>query len=154
MSTLLERLQHDYTAKLKQRDARAVSVLRMVRTHCNNEAIAKRAPLTDAEVLRILQRDVKRHEESIAAFRTAGRAEQAATEEAELAILRTYLPVPLTADELTQIVRTAVTDVGATGPADFGRVMKTVMERANGRADGTLVQQAVRQALQQAHPPA
>src|SRR5207253_4576897 len=104
-------------------------------------------PLHDDEELQVLQRERKRRLESIEAFRGGGREEQAAGEEAELAVLEEFMPEPLSEDELEQIVDDAIAEVGATSMRDFGRVMADVMPQVSGRADGSAVSQLVREKL-------
>jgi uncharacterized protein YqeY len=112
------------------------------------EAKAARAgPLTDAEVEEIIQRQAKQRRDSIDAYRAGGREDLAAKEEAELAVLLSYLPQPLSPDELRALVRQVIAEVGATGPRDMGKVMPAAMARAGKRADGKAVSAMVRELL-------
>ncbi len=95
----------------------------------------------------MLQRERKRRIEAADAFRSAGREEQAAKEEAELAILEEFMPAPLSEEELEQIVDDAIAETGATNIRDMGRVMADVMPQIAGRADGSAVSQLVREKL-------
>jgi uncharacterized protein YqeY len=108
---------------------------------------ANAGPLSDAEVEEILQRQAKQRRDSIDAYRGGGRDDLAAKEEAELAILVSYLPRPLTPDELRELARAAIAEVGASGPRDMGKVMPVVMARVGARADGKAVSAAVRELL-------
>jgi uncharacterized protein YqeY len=103
--------------------------------------------LTGDEELQVLQRERKRRVEAADAFRGAGREEQAAAEEAELAVLQEFMPAQLSEEELEDIVDDAIAEVGATSMRDLGRVMADVMPQVAGRADGSTVSQLVREKL-------
>jgi len=103
--------------------------------------------LTDDEELQVLQRERKRRVEAAEAFRTGGREEQAAGEDAELAVLEEFMPAPLSESELEEIVDDVIAEVGATSLRDLGRVMADVMPQVAGRADGSAVSQLVREKL-------
>ena len=103
--------------------------------------------LTEDEELQVLQRERKRRVEAAEAFRKGGRDEQAAGEEAELAVLEEFMPAPLSENELEEIVDDVIAEVGATSLRDLGRVMADVMPQVAGRADGSAVTQLVREKL-------
>jgi hypothetical protein len=103
--------------------------------------------LTGDEELQVLQRERKRRVEAAEAFRNGGREEQAAAEEAELAVLEEFMPAQLSEEELEEIVDDAIAEVGATSMRDLGRVMADVMPQVAGRADGSMVSQLVREKL-------
>jgi uncharacterized protein YqeY len=124
-------------------DPRAVAAL----AAAGEAKAANAGPLSDAEVEEILQRQAKQRRDSIDAYRAGGRDDLAAKEEAELAILVSYLPKPLTPDELRDLARAAIAEVGASGPRDMGKVMPIVMARVGARADGKAVSAAVRELL-------
>jgi uncharacterized protein YqeY len=104
-------------------------------------------PLKEDEELQVLQRERKQRAEAAEAFRSAGRDEQADTEEEELEIIEEFMPEPLAEDELEQIVDDAIAETGATSLRDLGRVMADVMPQVAGRADGSAVSQLVREKL-------
>jgi uncharacterized protein len=104
-------------------------------------------PLKEDEELQVLQHERKRRAEAAEAFRSAGRDEQAATEEEELEIIEEFMPEALGEDELEQIVDDAIAETGATSLRDLGRVMADVMPQVAGRADGSAVSQLVREKL-------
>ena len=116
-------------AAMKAGDARRVSTLRMAMAAAHNRQIELGHELTDAEVVEVLDRQVKQRRESIELFRGGGRPELAEAEEAEIVILREFLPEPLSAAELERMARDAVAATGASGPSDMGRVMGVVKER-------------------------
>ena len=112
-----------------------------------NEKIARGRDLTDEEVVDVLTKQVKQRRESIAMYRDAGRAERAAAEEAEAAILSEFLPEQLDGAEIEALARAAIAETGATSPSDIGRVMGRLAPRTRGRADGRAVSEVVRRLL-------
>ncbi len=103
--------------------------------------------LTDAEALAVVQREVKQRRDSIAEFEKAGRTDLVAREQAELAILEAYLPQQMSREQVETEARAVIQEVGATGPAQAGLVMKTLMPRLKGQADGRMVNDVVRALL-------
>jgi len=140
----------DLTAAMKARDALRTSVLRMAKAALMNKEIDKKAPLDDAEVLRLLHGLVKQREDSSQQFRQAGRLELAEKEEAEIAVLKGYLPEEASDAELAAAVEKAVAETGATSPKDMGRVMKAALaalQAAGKPADGKRVSDAAKKRL-------
>jgi uncharacterized protein len=133
---------------MKQRDRTRVSALRMLGAALKNAEIEAGRPLTEQEEQTILRRQLKQRDESAEAFRTAGREEQAASESAEAEIVRSYLPDPLSREELEEIVDRAVNETGATGMRDMGAVMGRAIELSGGRAEGRELSALVRGRLQ------
>jgi uncharacterized protein len=146
--TVAERIQQDTKAAMKQRDRTRVSALRMLGAALKNAEIEAGRPLTEQEEQTILRRQLKQRDESAEAFRTAGREEQAASESAEAEIVRSYLPDPLSREELEEIVDRAVNETGATGMRDMGAVMGRAIELSGGRAEGRELSALVRGRLQ------
>jgi uncharacterized protein YqeY len=134
-------------AAMKARDAVRVSTLRLAMAAAHNRQIELGHELTDAEVVEVLDRQVKQRRESIELYRQGGRPELADAEEAELAILREFLPEPMTEAEIERLARDAVAATGASGPADMGRVMGVLVPQTKGRADGKAVSELVRRLL-------
>ncbi len=146
--TLQEQLARELHDALKERQAVRVSVLRLLGAHVKNEELAKRSgPLTDEDVLRLVQQEVKKRKEAAAQYRAGNRPERADQEDAERQILETYLPVQLSDADIEHIVRETVDAAGASGQAAVGRVMGAVMEKMRGRADGARVRAAVTRVL-------
>lgn len=149
--TLHETVEADLTAAMKARDALRTSALRMVIAALKNRAVADglgpQGRLDDAVVRQVLQTELKRRREAAAAFRDGGRAESAASEEAEAAVYEAYLPAPLDDDALAALVAAVVAETGAAGPQQMGAVIRTVLERAEGRADGGRVSAVVKATL-------
>ena len=103
--------------------------------------------LTDEEVLAVLQKQAKQRRDSIAEFKKGGRDDLVAVEEAELAVIETYLPRQMTHDEVLAAARKAMTDLGVSDMSGMGQLMKYLMAELKGRADGRLVNQVVREIL-------
>ena len=131
-------LQSDLTTAMRAREEVRVATLRMVLTAISTEEASgtDARELTDAETLKVVMKEAKKRKESAAAYRDAQRPELADREEAELAVLETYLPEQLDDAELTAIVDRAVAEVGATSMAQMGQVMKVAQAEVAGRADG------------------
>jgi uncharacterized protein len=148
--TLRERLQADTTAAMRSGDALRRDVLRMAQNTMYNIEKAKKVTLSEDEVLGVLTREVKTRRESVEAFRSGGREDLAAKEEAEIAILQGYLPDALTEAEIGALVEQAVAATGASSARDLGKVMGWLSPKTRGRADGKVVSGLVAQALARA----
>lgn len=121
--------------------------LRMVLSAIKLAEVEKRGELDEAATIAVLQKEVKARHETIQDAERAARPDLAEAAQAELAVLQAYLPQPLSEDELTRLVRQAIEETGATTPAEQGKVMKVLMPRVQGRADGKAVSERVRQQL-------
>ena len=147
---IVDQLQKDLTAAMKAQDAPRTGALRMAKAALKNREIDKKAPLDDAEAARVLQTLVKQREDSASQYRAAGREELAHKEEAEISVLKAYLPQDAGEDEIAAAVERAVAETGAAGPKDVGRVMKAALAAlgATGKTvDGRKVNEAVKQRL-------
>ena len=129
------------------RDVGRRDALRLILSSLRSAEKDLQRPLSGDEELQVLQRERKKRIEAAEAFHDAGRGEQAAKEEAELAILQEFMPEPLSEEELERIVDDAIAENGATSLQDLGRVMADVMPQVAGRADGSAVGQIVREKL-------
>lgn len=149
MAELKARLRQDLNAAMKARDELTTATLRMALTAITNEEVAGKSAreLGDDEVQRIITREGKKRREAAEAYDAAGRDELAARERAEGGVLERYLPAQLGADELAELVRSAIAEAGATNQRDIGAVMKLVQPRVAGRADGKRVSDEVRRQL-------
>lgn len=146
--TLAERLDEELKGAMKAREELKVSTLRLLKAAASNAAIAKGKPaLEDAEMVDVIAKLVKQREESVAAYTKGNRPELAQKEEAESKILKSYLPAQLSEAELKQIVQQAVSEAGASGPQAMGAVMKRVMPKVAGRADGKRINELVKEML-------
>ena len=149
MSTLKEQLKADLTAAMRERDQIRAGTIRMALTAVTNEEVAgkEQRELTDDDVLKVLAKEAKKRREAAEAYESAGRAELAEVEHAELAVLETSLPKQLDDAELERIVREAVATSGATGMQQMGVAMKAANAAVAGRAEGGRVAAVVRQVL-------
>jgi uncharacterized protein YqeY len=145
--TLLERIEGAMRDAMRARDDQRTQTLRMAMAAAHNRRIELGRVLTDEEMVAVLDRQVKQRRESADAFRSGGREDRAADEEAEAAILREYLPEPLTPKELETLALAAIAETGASSPAEMGKVMGRLTPQTRGRADGREVSDLVRQLL-------
>ena len=148
--TIQEEIDGDLKDAMRARDAARLSVLRMVKSALMNAAIEKigaAGVLSDFEAVAVIRKQVKQRLDSIQSFETGGRPELAAKERKEIEFLTAYLPKPLGDNEIQQIVKDAIAQVGATSKAQMGAVMKIAAEKAEGRVDGKTLSQAVQKAL-------
>jgi uncharacterized protein len=148
--TLQEKIDSDLKEAMKAKEAERLSVLRMVKSAIMNAAIEKHgagSKLADADAIAVIRKQVKQRRDSIEGFEKGGRPELAEKERKEIEILSSYLPQPLTAEEVASIVRAAIAETGASSKAQMGQVMKIVNEKAAGRADGRTLSEAVQKAL-------
>ena len=145
--SLIEELEGQVKTATLARDATRRDALRLILASLRSAEKDLQRPLSDDEELQVLQRERKRRLEAFEAFSAAGREEQAAKEDEELAILEEFMPAPLSEAELEQIVDDAIAENKATSIRDMGRVMADVMPQIAGRADGSAVSQLVREKL-------
>ncbi len=137
---MLDRLQADLKAAMLARDAVRTQVVRMALAAYKNEAVAKglgpQGALSDADALAVLKRLVKSREDSVAQFEKVGQAERARQEEAEIALLKAYLPAMLEGEALEAAVKAAIAQTGAASKKDMGTVMKALQAAHGGAFDG------------------
>ncbi len=144
--SLRKQLQTDLHDAMRARDEHRKGALRMVLADVQRAEIEK-GPLSDDEVLSLIQKEVKRRQDALEMIRKAGREELAAIEATEIEILRAYLPEPLSLEAVTELVQAAILEVGASSPADMGKVMQVLMPQVRGKVDGRLVSGIVRDLL-------
>jgi uncharacterized protein YqeY len=146
-AVLQKRLADDLKSAMKSGDTVKRDTLRMLISSVNNAGIAKQATLTDADVLGVVSKEVKRHVESIDAFKKGNRADLVSKEEAEMAVLQAYLPKQMSREEIAAAAREVIAAVGAKGPGDKGKVMQQLMPKLKGKADGKDINEVVTQLL-------
>jgi hypothetical protein len=144
---MLHRLKSDLNAAMKARDALKVRVLRMVISDLHNRKIAAGKDLTDEQVVAALRTAIKQREDAAEQFSAGGRADRAAAEREEVAVIEAYLPSLLAGDELAAAVDEAIATAGASSPSDMGKVMGQLMSRYQGRIDGKAANALVREKL-------
>jgi len=162
--SLKERINQDFKDAFKSKEELRVSVLRMLNSGIKNKemdkrtklvkagtqdeaVLAKASQLLDEEVLDVIGAEAKRRKDSIGQYKNGGRPELAIQEERELAILSVYLPEQMGEEEIRKIVVESIKESGAAGVADLGKVMKVLMPRVKGKADGGLVNKIVKEEL-------
>ena len=150
--TLQQRVDSDLKEAMRAKDATKLGVLRMLKSALKYAAIAKsdaEAELSDAEAVQVIRKQAKQRQDSIESFEKGGRVELADKEKQELAILTTYLPQGMSADELAKVVRETIAELGATSKAQMGAVMKALQTKVGGRADGKTLSAEVARQLSQ-----
>lgn len=145
--SLVKRIDDDLTSALKHSEKLKLSVLRLIKSAMQNQRIQKGKALTDDEVLSLFSSMAKQRRESIEQFSLGGREDLVAKEKEELAIIQGYLPEPISEKEIEDMIEEAVAASSAESEADIGKVMKILMPRVKGLADGRLVNNKVRERL-------
>jgi uncharacterized protein YqeY len=146
--TFIERISQDIANAMRAKDPLRLGALRMAKAALMNQEVQKGRPLDEAESQQVMTSLIKQRRDSIEQFRKGGRDDLADKEAAEITTLETYLPEPIDAAGLERIVDEVVTELGASGPKDLGRVMKGVMPRLAGQAvDGKAVTELVKRRL-------
>lgn len=146
--SLEERIEADLKESMKNRQTDKTSTLRLVKAAIINLKVEMRKELlTDEEVLRVVQKQVKQRKESAESFEKAGRLDLASKEKVELSILEGYLPRQLSEAEVAAVVQNAIVKTSASTKNDTGRVMKEVMAVLRGKADGHLINEVVNKLL-------
>jgi uncharacterized protein YqeY len=145
--SIKDKITEDMKKALVAGDKVKLSVTRLLKSKIRYKEIEKGSQLSDEGVISVLSSSIKRHKDSIEQFEKGGREDLAASEKAELEIIWQYMPKQLE-EELSQIVDSAIEETGVVSPSDLGRVMKIVMPKVKGRADGTKVRELVSSKLQ------
>lgn len=148
--TLAERIDHDLKEAMKAREAARLGALRMLKSAFKYAAIEKSgadAVVDDETAMSVIRKQIKQREDAAEGFEKGGRPEQAAAERAEIVFFSGYLPAGLSAEELSALVKEAIAEVGATGKAQMGAVMKVAQAKAEGRADGRSLSAEVQKQL-------
>jgi len=141
--SLLETLNSDLIVALKKGDKNRAEVIRGLKSDIKYKEIDKREPLTEEDTLGVLAAAAKRRRDSIEQFQRGGRDDLVLKESGELEIITSYLPQQLSDEELQEIVGATLLEIGAKTPADLGKVMKEIMPKVKGRADGNRVRQII-----------
>jgi uncharacterized protein YqeY len=146
--SLEEKLNHDLKDAMRAKDETRKLVLRLALTAIKLAAVEKKEELDDAAVISVLQKEAKARQETIVDAKKADRQDLIDAAKAEMAVLEEYLPEGLSPEELEALIKEAIAEAGASSMADMGNVMKVVMPKIQGRADGGQVNQMVRLLLQ------
>ncbi|HLD28434.1 MAG TPA: GatB/YqeY domain-containing protein [Patescibacteria group bacterium] len=148
---LEEQLNQEFLKSLKNKEELAVSTLRLLKSAILNKKIeaklAKDEGLTDDVIIKIIKSEVKKRQDSIDAYQAGGRSDLVEKEQAEILILKKYLPEAMSEQELSEIISQTISETSASGPSNFGRVIGAVMAKTAGRADGGMVSRLVKEKL-------
>jgi uncharacterized protein YqeY len=147
---LKDELEADLKSAMKGRDQLRVSVIRMLKSAIKYREIELMKSLDDAGVQAVIGSEVKRRRDAVEQYRQGGREDLASKEEQEIAILQHYQPAQLSEAELARVVDGVIARVGAQGPKDMGKVMKELLPEVQGKAEGKVVSELVKQRLAQA----
>jgi uncharacterized protein len=147
MTTLYQRLDQAFKEAIKNQQPVTAATLRLLKSAIHYREVDAKRQLTEAEIQAIINTQVKQRREAMGEYSKAGRPELAKKEEEELGILLSFLPPQLSLPELESEVASVIAELGASGPQDFGKVMKTAMARLTGQAEGKVIQEIVRQRL-------
>ncbi len=132
---------------MKSNDKLRLSAIRMMRSAVKNKEIEVRRPLSDEDVIRVIQGMVRKGEESLEQFEKGGRADLVEKEKKEIEILKSFLPQALSQEEILKIIDESIQETQASSMKDLGKVMKSIMPKLGGKADGKLINQLVKEKL-------
>lgn len=144
---LIEKIEEDFKNALKAGQKERVSVLRLLKAALKNKEIEFGRPLSEEDYLSVISSQIKQRKDSITQYEKAGRSDLVETERLELEILSSYLPRQLSPEEVDQLIRETIRETGAKGLKDMGMVMKALMPKVKGAADGKLINQRVKELL-------
>ena len=142
----LDQIDLDLKSAMKEKNEVTLSALRNLKAALKNAEIEKKEVLTDEEALKVVQKKVKQHKDSIDGFKAGGRQDLVATEQSQMQVLEKYLPKAMEESEVRAHVKAAISETSAT-VNDFGKVMKAVMVKVAGRADGSVISKIVKEEL-------
>ena len=145
--TMKSKLADDLKQAMRDKDTLRRDVVRYLRSEVRNQEIRDQKELDDAGVIQVLSRQAQQRRDSIEIYKEAGRHDLVDKEESELSVIAAYLPQQMTSEEITDLVRQVVADVGASGPGDMGKVMGAIMPQVRGKAEGREVNAIVQQTL-------
>lgn len=145
--SLLNKIDEDLIKALKAGDKAMTTLLRGLKSDISYRRIEKREDLADDDVIAVLNSAAKKRRESIEQFQTGNRMDLVEKESAELEVIKTYLPAQLSEERLRELIKNSIEETGADSPAKLGIVMKELMPRIRGRADGKLVNRLVSEML-------
>lgn len=144
---LEERLIEEMKQAMRSGDKLRLSTIRMIRAALKNKEIEVRKKLDEEEIFRVIQGMLRRGEESVEQFRTGGRMDLVEKETKEMEILKSFLPQSLSQEEILTVIDQSIQEIQASSLKDLGKVMKSVMSKLGGQADGKLVNQWVKERL-------
>ena len=146
--SLKQKLQEDLKSSMKNKDNTKKSVVTLIRASIKQFEVDNRVELDDSQVIDIIAKLLKQTKDSLNEFKKAGREDLATQAEAEIEVLKEYLPQQLSEEELNEIVKATISEVGATSMKDMGKIMAAIKPKTKGRADGKLINELVKNNLQ------
>lgn len=144
---LIDQLESDLAEAMKLRDEVRTTTLRLLKSALKNYQIELGHDLTMQEALSVLQKEAKKHQDSIKQYEDAKREDLANEEKAELDVIEKYLPEQMSQEQVEKAVDSAIAELGATGPADMGKVIGLVRQKTEGQADGSMIAELAKQKL-------
>ena len=144
---LEERLVEEMKQAMKSNNKLKLSTIRMIRSALKNKEIDLRKKLEDEDIVKVIQAMMRKGEESVEQFETGGRMDLVEKEKSEIEIMKSFLPKPLSQEEILEIIDQSIQETQASSLKDMGKVMKSVMPKIGGKADGKLINQLVKERL-------
>lgn len=145
--SLEERLVEEMKQAMKSNEKLKLSAIRMIRSALKNKEIELRKKLEDEEIVKVIQAMVRKGEESVEQFQTGGRMDLVEKEKSEIEVMKSFLPQPISQEEILKIIDQSIQETQASSLKDLGKVMKSVMPKIGGKADGKLINQLVKERL-------
>ncbi|MFH1890779.1 MAG: GatB/YqeY domain-containing protein [Candidatus Kuenenbacteria bacterium] len=146
--SLQQKIEDDFKKALLARNQPEVDLLRLVKSAIKNEMIRqKKQELPDSDILKVIKKESKKRQDSIQLYMQGNRPELADKEQAELALIKKYMPEEMSEEEVKKIVRQVISEIGDTAHSQFGQIMSSVMKKTDGKADGKIVSNIVRGVL-------
>ena len=146
--TLKQKLQEDLKTSMKNKDTLRKSVITLIRSSIKQVEVDKRIELNDDDVIDIISKQLKQRNDSLEQFLDARREDLVEETRSEIEVLKEYLPQQLSEEELNEIVKQTISEVGATSMKDMGKIMSAIKPKTKGRADGKLINKLVKENLQ------
>ena len=146
--TLKQKLQEDLKTSMKNKDTLRKSVITLIRSSIKQVEVDKRIELNDDDVIDIISKQLKQRDDSLEQFLDAGSEDLVEETRSEIEVLKEYLPQQLSEEELNEIVKQTISEVGATSMKDMGKIMSVIKPKTKGRADGKLINKLVKENLQ------
>ena len=149
--SIQKEVEQNFISAFKAKEEIAISTLRMLKSSLINKMIEKRMAkdevLPDEEAVSVIKSEIKKRQDSIEAYQQGGRADLVAKEQAEVEVLKKYLPQQLAEEEVKKIVQETIAEMGVSSPSDFGKVMGNVMSKVKGQSDGNVISRLVKEEL-------
>lgn len=146
--TLKQKLQEDLKTSMKNKDTLRKSVITLIRSSIKQVEVDKRIELNDDDIIDIISKQLKQRNDSLEQFLDAGREDLVEETRSEIEVLKEYLPQQLSEEELNEIIKQTISEVGATSMKDMGKIMSVIKPKTKGRADGKLINKLVKENLQ------